>query len=62
MLILILTTNQTHKGTNVTLLSALHGWKSITPMWYQVEVFKKQLLPIMVENPDGINLIGLNTF
>ncbi|ODN02077.1 Lysosomal thioesterase PPT2 [Orchesella cincta] len=49
-----------HPGTKVTILDKFHGWKSMAPVWFQVKSFKKLLIPIMEENPGGINVIGFS--
>ena len=49
---------QYHPGTSVHIIDALHGWKSLAPLWYQVKRFYKKILPIMRTADDGIILIG----
>ncbi|CAL4065018.1 unnamed protein product, partial [Meganyctiphanes norvegica] len=47
-----------HPGTEVHILDVLHGWRSLSPMWYQVKQFYQKLQPIMRNATDGIVLIG----
>lgn len=49
---------QKHPGTNVTVINLLHRWRSMAPLWGQVEKFEEAIQPIMSANPDGIHLIG----
>ncbi|XP_076035594.1 palmitoyl-protein thioesterase 2 isoform X2 [Oratosquilla oratoria] len=49
---------QEHPGTEVHVIDLLHGWKSLAPMWYQVKEFYRRMVPIMMNAPDGIILIG----
>jgi len=49
---------QMHPGTNVTVIDKLHGWRSISPLWFQVKAFTRILTPIMKANPEGVHLIG----
>ncbi|CAG7732896.1 unnamed protein product [Allacma fusca] len=54
------TESSKHPGTNVTIIDRLHGWKSITPIWYQINKFSKDLIPIMNSNPNGVHVIGFS--
>lgn len=50
---------QAHPETNVTVFSLYEEIRSIdTPMWTQVNGFKKALEKVMAESKDGIHLIG----
>ncbi|MBN3308268.1 PPT2A thioesterase, partial [Amia calva] len=49
--------NQSHPGTNVTVLDLFDRSASLQPLWKQVEGFKEALYPIMQNAADGLHLI-----
>ncbi|XP_013868554.1 lysosomal thioesterase PPT2 [Austrofundulus limnaeus] len=49
--------NQSHPGTNVTVIDLFDRSSSLQPMWKQVEGFKAAIYPIMQNAADGVNLI-----
>jgi len=51
---------EVHEGTKVTIIDKLHGWSSMTPLWYQVRSFERALRPIVDSHPEGIHLIGFS--
>ncbi|XP_017274961.1 lysosomal thioesterase PPT2 isoform X2 [Kryptolebias marmoratus] len=49
--------NESHPGTNVTVIDLFDRGGSLQPMWKQVEGFKAAIYPIMQNAADGVNLI-----
>ncbi|XP_028656840.1 lysosomal thioesterase PPT2-A-like isoform X1 [Erpetoichthys calabaricus] len=49
--------NETHPGTNVTVVDLFDHTYSLEPMWKQVEGFKNAIYPIMQNAADGVHLI-----
>jgi len=45
-----------HPGTNVTVVNAYHGWKSILPLWTQVHTFGEIIANISESGP--LHVIG----
>lgn len=49
--------NQTHPGTNVTVIDLFDRSESLKPMWMQVQGFQDAISPIMQNAADGVHLI-----
>ncbi|XP_026884336.2 lysosomal thioesterase PPT2 isoform X2 [Electrophorus electricus] len=49
--------NQSHPGTNVSVIDLFDRSASLLPLWKQVEGFKEAIYPIMQNSADGVNLI-----
>ncbi|TFJ95841.1 tRNA dimethylallyltransferase [Platysternon megacephalum] len=49
--------NQTHPGTNVTVVDLFDHSQSLKPLWVQVEGFRRVISPIMQNAADGVHLI-----
>ncbi|KAI3358717.1 hypothetical protein L3Q82_015126 [Scortum barcoo] len=49
--------NQSHPGTNVTVIDLFDRSASLQPMWKQVEGFKAAIYPIMQNAADGVHFI-----
>uniref|UniRef100_A0A8C3HDW2 Palmitoyl-protein thioesterase 2 n=1 Tax=Chrysemys picta bellii TaxID=8478 RepID=A0A8C3HDW2_CHRPI len=49
--------NQTHPGTNVTVVDLFDHSQSLKPLWVQVEGFRQAISPIMQNAADGVHLI-----
>ncbi|XP_076862156.1 lysosomal thioesterase PPT2 [Brachyhypopomus gauderio] len=49
--------NQTHPGTNVSVIDLFDHSASLEPLWKQVEGFKEAIYPIIQNAADGVNLI-----
>ncbi|KAK6469580.1 lysosomal thioesterase PPT2 [Huso huso] len=49
--------NETHPGTNVTVIDLFDHSESLQPMWKQVEGFKDAIYPIMQNAAKGVHLI-----
>ncbi|KAM9384484.1 lysosomal thioesterase PPT2 [Pholidichthys leucotaenia] len=49
--------NQSHPGTNLTLIDLFDRSASLEPMWKQVEGFKAAIYPILQNAVDGVHLI-----
>eukprot|EP00064_Thunnus_orientalis_P008449 superscaffoldBa00001002_g8472 len=49
--------NESHPGTNVTVLDLFDRSASLEPMWKQVEGFKAAIYPIMQNAADGVHFI-----
>ncbi|CAF93932.1 unnamed protein product, partial [Tetraodon nigroviridis] len=49
--------NQSHPGTNVTVIDLFDRSASLEPMWKQVEGFKAAIYPIMQNAEDGVHFI-----
>ncbi|XP_074990798.1 lysosomal thioesterase PPT2 isoform X2 [Calonectris borealis] len=50
--------NESHPGTEVTVLDLFDRGASLRPLWVQVEGFRRALAPIMANAADGIHLLG----
>ncbi|XP_054663364.1 lysosomal thioesterase PPT2 [Grus americana] len=50
--------NESHPGTEVTVLDLFDRGASLRPLWVQVEGFRSALAPIMANAADGIHLLG----
>ncbi|TRZ06107.1 hypothetical protein HGM15179_021000, partial [Zosterops borbonicus] len=50
--------NQTHPGTEVTVLDLFDRGASLRPLWVQVEGFRRALAPIMANAAHGVHLLG----
>ncbi|NWV40080.1 PPT2 thioesterase, partial [Grantiella picta] len=50
--------NQSHPGTEVTVLDLFDRGASLRPLWLQVEGFREALLPIMANAARGVHLLG----
>ncbi|XP_066525854.1 lysosomal thioesterase PPT2 [Hoplias malabaricus] len=49
--------NQSHPGTNVSVIDLFDRSASLEPLWKQVEGFKEAIYPIMQNAADGVHLI-----
>ncbi|TMS18593.1 40S ribosomal protein S5 [Larimichthys crocea] len=49
--------NESHPGTNVTVIDLFDRSASLEPMWTQVEGFKAAIYPIMQNAADGVHFI-----
>ncbi|XP_018542701.1 lysosomal thioesterase PPT2 isoform X2 [Lates calcarifer] len=49
--------NESHPGTNVTVIDLFDRSASLQPMWKQVEGFKAAIYPIMQNAADGVHFI-----
>lgn len=49
--------NQTHPGTNVTVVDLFDHSQSLKPLWVQVEGFRLAISPIMQNAADGVHLL-----
>ncbi|KAG7225460.1 hypothetical protein INR49_027454 [Caranx melampygus] len=49
--------NESHPGTNVTIIDLFDRSASLQPMWKQVEGFKAAIYPIMQNAADGVHFI-----
>ncbi|TDH03948.1 hypothetical protein EPR50_G00147230 [Perca flavescens] len=49
--------NESHPGTNVTVIDLFDRSASLQPMWKQVEGFKAAIYPIMQNAEDGVHFI-----
>nr|XP_033772086.1 lysosomal thioesterase PPT2 isoform X2 [Geotrypetes seraphini] len=49
--------NQTHPGTNVTVIDLFDHQKSLKPLWEQVKGFGEAIYPIMQNAADGVHLL-----
>nr|XP_034957820.1 lysosomal thioesterase PPT2-A-like [Zootoca vivipara] len=49
--------NETHPGTNVTVIDLFDHTESLKPLWMQVEGFRQAIYPIMQNAVDGVHLI-----
>ncbi|KAI5100887.1 lysosomal thioesterase PPT2 precursor [Silurus meridionalis] len=49
--------NQSHPGTNVTVIDLFDRSESLEPLWKQVEGFKEAIYPIMHNSADGVHLL-----
>ncbi|XP_072530398.1 lysosomal thioesterase PPT2 isoform X2 [Salminus brasiliensis] len=49
--------NQSHPGTNVSVIDLFDRSASLQPLWKQVEGFKEAIYPIMQNAADGVHLI-----
>ncbi|MCJ8735566.1 hypothetical protein PDJAM_G00248710 [Pangasius djambal] len=49
--------NQSHPGTNVTVIDLFDRTASLEPLWKQVEGFKEAIYPIMQNAADGVHLL-----
>ncbi|XP_029441763.1 lysosomal thioesterase PPT2 isoform X2 [Rhinatrema bivittatum] len=49
--------NQTHPGTNVTVIDLFDHQKSLKPLWEQVRGFGEAVYPIMQNAADGVHLL-----
>ncbi|TNN61851.1 Lysosomal thioesterase PPT2-A [Liparis tanakae] len=49
--------NESHPGTNVTVIDLFDGSSSLQPMWKQVEGFKLAIYPILKNAEDGVHFI-----
>uniref|UniRef100_A0A3B4GIG3 palmitoyl-CoA hydrolase n=1 Tax=Pundamilia nyererei TaxID=303518 RepID=A0A3B4GIG3_9CICH len=49
--------NESHPGTNVTVIDLFDRGASLEPMWKQVEGFKAAIYPIMQNAADGVHFI-----
>ncbi|KAL6064220.1 hypothetical protein STEG23_006326 [Scotinomys teguina] len=49
--------NETHPGTEVTVLDLFDGRESLRPLWEQVQGFREAVAPIMEKAPEGVHLI-----
>ncbi|XP_030398917.1 lysosomal thioesterase PPT2 [Gopherus evgoodei] len=54
---LLLFINQSHPGTNVTVVDLFDHSQSLKPLWVQVEGFRCAISPIMQNAADGVHLI-----
>ncbi|NXO02792.1 PPT2 thioesterase, partial [Rhinopomastus cyanomelas] len=50
--------NESHPGTEVTVLDLFDRGASLRPLWEQVEGFRRALVPIMANAADGVHLLG----
>ncbi|XP_040977900.1 lysosomal thioesterase PPT2 [Aquila chrysaetos chrysaetos] len=50
--------NESHPGTEVTVLDLFDRGASLRPLWVQVEGFRRALAPIMANAADGVHLLG----
>ncbi|XP_053908066.1 lysosomal thioesterase PPT2 isoform X2 [Cuculus canorus] len=50
--------NESHPGTEVTVLDLFDRGASLRPLWLQVEGFRRALAPIMANAADGVHLLG----
>uniref|UniRef100_A0A8B9G676 Lysosomal thioesterase PPT2 n=1 Tax=Amazona collaria TaxID=241587 RepID=A0A8B9G676_9PSIT len=50
--------NESHPGTDVTVLDLFDRGASLRPLWVQVEGFRRALEPIMANAADGVHLVG----
>uniref|UniRef100_A0A8D0L8T5 palmitoyl-CoA hydrolase n=1 Tax=Sphenodon punctatus TaxID=8508 RepID=A0A8D0L8T5_SPHPU len=49
--------NETHPGTNVTVVDLFDRGESLKPLWQQVEGFRHAIYPIMQNAADGVHLV-----
>ncbi|XP_019726341.1 lysosomal thioesterase PPT2 [Hippocampus comes] len=49
--------NESHPGTNVTVIDLFDRGSSLQPMWKQVEGFKAAIYPIMQNSAEGVHFI-----
>ncbi|XP_060771376.1 lysosomal thioesterase PPT2 [Neoarius graeffei] len=49
--------NQSHPGTNVSVIDLFDRTASLEPLWKQVEGFKEAIYPIMQNAADGVHLL-----
>nr|XP_056718720.1 lysosomal thioesterase PPT2 [Euleptes europaea] len=49
--------NETHPGTNVTVVDLFDRTESLKPLWMQVEGFRQVIYPIMQNAVNGVHLI-----
>ncbi|KAF6735333.1 Lysosomal thioesterase PPT2-A [Oryzias melastigma] len=49
--------NESHPGTNISIIDLFDGYKSLDPLWMQVEGFKAVIYPIMQNAADGVHFI-----
>lgn len=49
--------NESHPGTNVSVIDLFDRSSSLQPLWKQVEGFKEAIYPIMQNAEDGVNFI-----
>ncbi|XP_027023692.2 lysosomal thioesterase PPT2 [Tachysurus fulvidraco] len=49
--------NQSHPGTNVSVIDLFDRTASLKPLWKQVEGFKEAIFPIIQNAADGVHLI-----
>ncbi|XP_059571247.1 lysosomal thioesterase PPT2 isoform X2 [Alligator mississippiensis] len=49
--------NETHPGTNVTVVDLFDHSESLRPLWLQVEGFRRAIAPIMANAADGVHLL-----
>nr|XP_016847329.1 PREDICTED: lysosomal thioesterase PPT2 isoform X1 [Anolis carolinensis] len=49
--------NETHPGTNVTVVDLFDRTESLKPLWIQVEGFRQAIYPIMQNAADGVHLV-----
>ncbi|KAJ8273795.1 hypothetical protein GJAV_G00105600 [Gymnothorax javanicus] len=49
--------NETHPGTNVSVIDLFDRGASLQPLWKQVEGFKEAIYPIMQNAADGVHFI-----
>ncbi|XP_061475473.1 lysosomal thioesterase PPT2 [Rhineura floridana] len=49
--------NETHPGTNVTVVDLFDCSQSLKPLWMQVEGFRQAIYPIMQNAVDGVHFI-----
>ncbi|CAB1351311.1 unnamed protein product [Coregonus sp. 'balchen'] len=49
--------NQSHPGTNVSVIDLFDRSSSLQPLWKQVEGFKEAIYPIMQNAADGVHFI-----
>ncbi|XP_054831228.1 lysosomal thioesterase PPT2 [Eublepharis macularius] len=49
--------NETHPGTNVTVVDLFDRTESLKPLWMQVEGFRQVMYPIMQNAVDGVHLL-----
>ncbi|KAM7383052.1 hypothetical protein PAMP_002738 [Pampus punctatissimus] len=48
---------EVHPGTEVTVIDIFDKLASLMPLWWQVQAFRKAIIPIMQKAPDGIHLL-----
>ncbi|XP_062456765.1 lysosomal thioesterase PPT2 [Rhea pennata] len=49
--------NESHPGTNVTVIDLFDGGESLKPLWVQVEGFRRAVTPIMANAAAGVHLL-----
>ncbi|RVE67113.1 hypothetical protein OJAV_G00114780 [Oryzias javanicus] len=49
--------NESHPGTNISIIDLFDGYKSLDPLWMQVEGFKAVIYPIIQNSAEGVHFI-----